>query len=264
METALLSITLVQQDIIWQNTQENIQKLNKLFQFLDTTDILVLPEMFNVGFTMDSEQVASQASAALNWMKTTAKKHNCVVVGSIPVLDEGHYYNRLFWVESNTEIKTYDKRHLFRMANEHNHYSQGQNKLIVDYKGWKICPMICYDLRFPVWSRNAFSESRYDYDILIYIANWPEVRKKPWITLLQARAIENLSYVVGVNRVGVDGNNIPYSGNSAVYDFKGEKIVELIPSIESVETVTLNKESINVFRQKFPAGLDSDKFELLR
>lgn len=263
MDSTTLSITLVQQDIVWQNTSENLSKLSSLLSNLDTTDVVVLPEMFNVGFSMEAKQVASQANDALEWMKATSKKHNCVVVGSIPVLEKECFYNRLYWVESNAKVSMYDKRHLFRMANEHSYYSQGKNKLIIDYKGWKICPLVCYDLRFPVWSRNRYHHNSFGYDVLIYVANWPEVRQKPWTTLLQARAIENLSYVVGVNRVGVDGNKINYSGNSGVYDYKGDTVVELIPNIESIETVILHKQDLESFRSKFPAGMDADDFNML-
>jgi predicted amidohydrolase len=148
------------------------------------------------------------------------------------------------------------------MANEHEHYSNGKEKLIINYKGWNICPLVCYDLRFPVWSRNVFKNKQYSYDVLIYVANWPEVRRQPWTTLLQARAIENLCYCVGVNRVGEDGNQITYSGDSAVYDFKGDILSTLEPYKEAVETIQLSRKLLEQFREKFPAGLDGDSFQL--
>jgi omega-amidase len=254
-----LTISIVQQDIVWQNTHSNLQKLDTLLSSINNTDIIVLPEMFNVGFTMNAKEVAIQASDALQWMQSTAFKEKCAIVASIPVEENEHYYNRLFWVESERTLH-YDKRHLFRMASEHNHYSGGKEKLIVSYKGWNICPLVCYDLRFPVWSRNTFTNGNFAYDVLLYVANWPEVRRKPWSTLLQARAIENLSYCVGVNRVGEDGNGIQYSGDSAVYDFKGDALSTLEPNKEAVETIRLSKSALTNFREKFPAGLDADSF----
>lgn len=257
-----LTISIVQQDIVWQNSFENLKKLELLMSSISSTDVIVLPEMFNVGFTMNAQQVVENTATVVAWMQHHATQKKCAIVGSIPVKENNTYYNRLFWVEPNGTTKHYDKRHLFRMANEHEHYSEGKEKLIINYKGWNICPLVCYDLRFPVWSRNGFKNNQYSYDVLMYVANWPEVRKQAWVTLLQARAIENLSYCVGVNRVGEDGNEILYSGDSAVYDYKGDKLSTLEPYKEAVETIQLSHASLEQFREKFPAGLDADAFEL--
>jgi omega-amidase len=256
-----LTISIVQQDIVWQNSFENLKKLELFMSSISSTDVIVLPEMFNVGFTMNAQQAVENATTVVAWMQHHAAQKKCAIVGSIPVKENNTYYNRLFWVEPEKTLH-YDKRHLFRMANEHEHYSEGKEKLIINYKGWNICPLVCYDLRFPVWSRNTFTNGNYAYDVLIYVANWPEVRRKPWSTLLQARAIENLSYCVGVNRVGEDGNEILYSGDSAVYDYKGDKLSALEPNKEAVETIQLTKSVLTSFREKFPAGLDADAFEL--
>ncbi|MFP5471048.1 MAG: amidohydrolase [Bacteroidia bacterium] len=257
-----LSVTIVQQNIVWQNTTANLQKLDELLSSVNQTDIMVLPEMFNVGFTMNAKEVSVYSNVTLDWMKEKSKSKNCAIVGSIPTEENGVFFNRLFWVEPNGKIVHYDKRHLFRMANEHEHYKSGTKKIIIHYKGWKICPLVCYDLRFPVWSRNKFTNGNYDYDLLIYVANWPQPRSNAWTILLQARAIENVSYCVGVNRVGEDGNGLNYLGDSAVYNFKGEKLSQLKTAIEDVETTQISKKELDFFREKFPVGLDADNFQL--
>lgn len=186
------------------------------------------------------------------------RKKKCVITGSFIVLENGEYHNRLLWVRPEGTYETYDKRHLFRFAGEDKYYAVGQKKLIVEHKGWKICPLICFDLRFPVWSRNVNQE----YDCLIYIANWPEVRDKAWSTLLEARAHENQCYVVGVNRIGEDGNGISHSGNSVVIEAKGNIINKIQPNEEDIETVTLSWGELNDFRERFPIAKDADEFKL--
>ncbi|MGB0882811.1 MAG: amidohydrolase, partial [Vicingaceae bacterium] len=235
-----LKVTIIQSELHWENVDHNLEMFaQKIEDINEPTDVIILPEMFNTGFSMDSERLAETTEGVtVNWMKNQAKKTGAALVGSLIIDEEAKFYNRLIWANPNGEIESYDKRHLFRMAGEHNHFSAGEERLIVNYKGWRICPLICYDLRFPVWSRNSsfchtersrsvFEESKNvgpAYDCLIYVANWPAVRQQPWSKLLEARAIENQCYVVGVNRVGEDGNGIGYSGNSVVVDPKGEVI----------------------------------------
>ncbi len=280
-----LKITIIQSELHWEKVDENLNMFSqKIAKIEETTDIIVLPEMFNTGFSMKSEQLAeTMEGKTVNWMKSEAKKNNAVVVGSLIIKDvtlsgvEG-YFNRLIWMQPNGDYYTYDKRHLFRMANEHEHFSAGQQRIIINYKGFKICPLVCYDLRFPVWSRNQeLSVDSYQlsdqttnnkqqttnvYDILIYIANWPAARKAPWSKLLEARAIENQCYVVGVNRVGTDGKEIAYSGNSVVVNPKGEAISTISDNEETTQTITISLKELNDFRAAFPVGLDADDFEV--
>lgn len=267
-----LKITIIQSALHWENKEMNLQMFSqKINDITESTDLIVLPEMFTTGFSMTPEKFAEpMEGSTVNWMKEKAKEKNCVIAGSFIYEEKGNFFNRLAWVNPDGSYSTYDKRHLFRMANEDGHYSAGQKKLIIELKGWKICPMVCYDLRFPVWSRNRLitsSEtditSRYEYDLLIYVANWPEVRSYPWKTLLLARAIENQSFVVGLNRVGNDGNKIYHSGDSAVINARGEKISKTEAHEESTETVTLSYSELIAFRKTFPAILDADAFEII-
>ena len=193
-------------------------------------------------------------------MKKTAKEKNCVVTGSLVIEENGKYFNRLIWMRADGSFATYNKRHLFRYAKEQDYYTPGNEKLIVELKGWKICPLVCYDLRFPVWIRNTPNNS---YDILLFVANWPERRNHPWKTLLMARAMENQAYVVGVNRIGNDKNNIYHSGDSAVINFKGEVISKTKAHEESVETVTISKKDLDEWRNIFPAWMDADEYKLM-
>ena len=290
-----LKITIIQSELHWEKVDDNLNMFStKIDSVIGDTDIIVLPEMFNTGFSMQSEKLAeTMEGKTVNWMKTQAKKTNAVIVGSLIIKDPpllrgagGVFYNRLIWMHPNGDYYTYDKRHLFRMANEHEHFSAGQERLIVEYKGFKICPLVCYDLRFPVWSRNQelsvdsvqFSDEDCHtersrsaaegqqttnvYDILIYIANWPAARKAPWSKLLEARAIENQCYVVGVNRVGSDGKEIAYSGNSVVVNPKGEVISSISENEDAIETITISLKELNDFRTAFPVGLDADEFEV--
>ncbi len=253
-----LKIALVQANIVWENPQESLENYDRLLHNqAQDADIVILPEMFNTGFSMEPKKIAEkEPGPALNWLKEMAAHRQQAFCASVAVFDEGQYYNRFYFIGPAGESYAYDKRHLFRMAGEHQQYAPGQSRLIINYKGWKICPMICYDLRFPVWSRN-----RQDYDCLIYVANWPKVRESAWSRLLQARAIENLSYVAAVNRVGVDGNGLTYSGRSALFDFKGDALCEIVEE-QAVRCLCLNKESLDNFRAKFPAHLDADEFTI--
>lgn len=240
----------------------------KISSIQEATDLIVLPEMFSTGFTMNNKLLAEKAGGrAFEWMKAIAKGKNCVVTGSLIIEDNERYFNRLIWMRPDGNYYTYDKHHLFRYANEQEYYTAGKKKLIVELKGWKICPMICYDLRFPVWICNKWKEDlsadigmTADYDLLLFVTNWPERRNHPWKTLLMARAMENQAYVVGLNRVGNDGNNIYHSGDSAVINFIGEIISKTKAHEESVETVTLSKKDLEEWRKAFPAWMDADKF----
>lgn len=258
MQTEDLRLTLIQSDIHWHQIDANLAMFEeKIWQISEPTDIIVLPEMFQTGFTMEHEGLSEPMNlTTFKWMKQMATQKNAVVTGSYIVKAGGSTYNRLVWMEPNGRYKTYDKRHLFRMADEHNHYAEGTSRLTVEWKGWKICPLICYDLRFPVWSRNV----DLDYDLLLYVANWPAVRVNAWDTLLKSRAIENVAYSVGLNRVGKDGKDIEYNGHTGAYSPKGEVLA--FSTDEELIYVTLDKESLDSFRKKFPAHLDADQFSI--
>ena len=258
-----LKIAALQSILHWHDPEVN---KSHIAQFLDNqqvdTDILILPEMFTTGFSMEAPALAeAEEGKSLEWMQTIALKYDCLLVGSIIIHENGAYFNRLLAVDKNGILARYNKRHLFRMANEHIVYQAGIEKVIFEYKGWRICPQICYDLRFPVWSRNPVSEDGYAYDLLIYVANWPAMRAKHWVNLLTSRAIENQSYVVGVNRVGKDGNDLPYSGNSAIIDYMGEKMAYLEDK-EGLLNATITYENMNKWRNKFPIWKDADSFSI--
>ena len=269
-----LKITAIQSEIHWEDVDLNLEMFSeKIDAISESTDLIILPEMLNTGFSMKSKELSETMSGkTVSWMITTSKKANAVIVGSLIIEEKNKFYNRLIWVEPNGEVKSYDKRHLFRMADEHNHFNAGSERLIIEYKGWKICPLVCYDLRFPVWSRNTnfchpelvegSERARPVYDVLIYIANWPAARKAPWSKLLEARAIENQCYVVGVNRVGVDGKGFAYSGNSAIINPKGEPISSIPENENYTENCSLSLDELNNFRKVFPVGMDADEFSL--
>lgn len=262
-----LTVTIIQSDIVWKNPPQNRDDFaKKILSFSATTDLIVLPEMFSTGFSMDASELAEKPDGPTTaWMAQMARERNTVIAGSIIITENSQYYNRLIWMQPNGSYETYDKRHLFRMANEQEYYSAGTKMLFTEIKGWKIRPIICYDLRFPVWCRNKYHpiDNKYDYNCLICVANWPEVRSIPWKTLLQARAMENLSYCIGVNRIGNDFNQTPHSGDSMVVDIKGEIISKTKPFEESVETVTLSAAMLEDWRTRFPAGMDSDEFKII-
>ena len=253
-----LRATIIQTTLHWEDTDRNLAMFSeKIAGINDSSDLIVLPEMFNTGFTMNPAFAETMEGKTAEWMKKTSSEKGAIITGSLIIKENGRCYNRFLWAQEG-EIKLfYDKRHLFRMAGEHHHFSAGKDKIIAEVKGWRICPLICYDLRFPVWSR-----SRNDYDCLIYIANWPERRSHAWKILLQARAIENQCYVIGVNRVGLDGNDIAYSGDSAVIDPKGYTISTTPAYEENIETVTLSGAELTDYREKFPVSMDADDFEV--
>jgi len=256
----ILRISLVQTDIVWEDIAANRARLStQLAQFHEQTDILILPEMFTTGFSMAPEQLAeTMRGETVQWMQAQAAAHQCLVMGSLIIHENDNYYNRLLVMSATGCVMQYNKRHLFRMANEHHHYSKGMQREIITVKGWRICPLICYDLRFPVWSRN-----NNDYDLLIYIANWPESRRFAWQTLAAARAIENQSYVATVNRVGRDGHHVRYGGDSAVYHPQGQ-VLSIIKGNEiCIDTVELSMPILEKLRRAFPVSCDADEFALL-
>jgi omega-amidase len=256
--TANLRVTMIQADLAWQDPVTNRRNLAAHFRGLaGHTDLVVLPEMFTTGFSMEAGSLAeTMAGATVGWLREEAAAIGCAITGSLIVADGGQHYNRLVWATPDGGFAHYDKRHLFRMAREQEHYASGDQRLVVELKGWRVCPLVCYDLRFPVWSRN-----RGDYDVLLYVANWPSRRRSAWSALLRARAIENVCYVVGVNRVGKDGNGASYSGDSVALDFLGQ-VLGGDRGGDFVETVVLDRESLATFRRDFPVHLDADDFEL--
>jgi omega-amidase len=253
-----LKVALVQYDIAWESVAENCWKIEQLVSdFKSEIDILILPEAFNTGFSMNPQKVAETTEGdSVIWLKYLATRRNFVVCGSIFIYENGKYFNRFYWVEPEGKIITYDKRHLFSMGGEDKLFTPGITPTIIDYKGWKLFPTICYDLRFPVWCRNTQS-----YDLMINVANWPAARNEVWKTLIKARAIENQCYVVAVNRVGIDGMGIEYSGDSQVIDPKGVKIYKA-ENRENIETVTISYHHLHAFREKFNTLKDGDKFTI--
>ncbi len=254
-----LTITLLQSDLYWENPGANLAMFEeKIWRINGKTDLIILPEMFTTGFTMNAPALAEPMNlSAFKWMKQNAAQTGAAITGSVIIKDKGSYFNRLIWMQPDGKFFYYDKRHLFRMAEEQLVYTPGTEKLLVSWKGWNIRPLICYDLRFPVWSRNRKNE----YDLLLYVANWPEARRLPWKTLLQARAIENLCYVAGVNRIGKDGKGIAYSGDSSIINPKGELLWQK-ETTEEIVSYTLSKSELDSFRAKFPADMDADDFSI--
>ena len=254
-----LKIALIQTDLVWENPKQNKNNIDKKIDAISQKiDLIILPEMFTTGFTMNPYDFAETMDGeVILWLKLVANTKNTAITGSLIIKENGKYYNRLVFVFPSGEIQIYDKRHTFTFAGEDKVFTAGNNKLIVDYKGWKICPLICYDLRFPVWARNVEN-----YDVLLYVANWPKPRIEAWNTLLKARAIENMCYCVGVNRVGVDSRGNIYTGNSSVYDSLGEKISTIKPHIEATEILVLNKDLLIKNRGEFQFLNDRDDFKL--
>jgi predicted amidohydrolase len=253
-----LRVSLVQTDLVWEDPSANCAQLEeKLAVLAGLTDVVILPEMFATGFSMTPAGAEIGKGPALQWMQVQAKRLGALLVGSLKVKHNTSFYNRLYAVEPSGAYTSYDKRHLFRMGGEHKFYQSGDQQVIVTYKGWEIALFVCYDLRFPVWSRNVGLA----YDAAIYVANWPAPRANAWRTLLQARAIENLAYVVGVNRVGMDANDLAYAGDSLLVNFKGDLLLDL-KSKDQILTSELSHEALSEFRTKFPAHLDADSFSL--
>lgn len=254
-----LSIALIQADLHWENVTANLATFEeKVAALPEPVDVIVLPEMFNTGFTMNTARAEPMNLTTTRWMKQIARQTNALVVGSFAVKEGGQYFNRLLCVQPDGAIAHSDKRHLFRMGEEHQHYTAGNSRLTITWKGWKLCPLVCYDLRFPVWSRNRHKEP---YDVLLYVANWPARRANAWNTLLQARAIENQCYVMGVNRVGKDGNGLEYRGDSVALDYLGEPLA-LLAGQETEKIIHISRAELIDYRQRFPALSDADDFEI--
>jgi omega-amidase len=262
-----LNVTLVQANLLWENVTGNLPHFESLFEKISNTDLIILPEMFTTGFTMQSKQFADfMEGKSVNWMRQQAEKIQAVITGSLIIEDDGKYFNRLIWMQPDGDLNYYDKRHLFSLAGEEKHYTPGNRKIFPEVNEWKILPLICYDLRFPVWSRQSppFTElGAHPYDLLIYVANWPDRRIYAWQQLLIARAIENQTYVAAVNRVGEDGNGIPHSGHSAIINPMGERLAELVGE-EAVLQYTLSAENLTRVRENLPFLDDRDEFELRR
>jgi predicted amidohydrolase len=257
-----LRIGLVQADIVWENKQKNLENYGNLLKTLSgKIDLAVLPEVFSTGFSMRAKHLAeTNGGLTISTIRSWAKDLDTAICGSFLAQgNSGKVYNRGFFITPGNEAFFYDKRHLFRMGEENRHFSAGDRKLIVPYKGWNIRLIICYDLRFPVWTRNPGNE----YDLLVCPANWPAVRSDVWKTLLRARALENQAYVCGVNRIGTDGINSPHQGESALLDFKANLVVETERNQISVATGVIRKEALDEFRKKFPVWMDADRFEIL-
>ena len=256
-----MRIALVQTNLYWEDIQANLSNLEeKIWKMEKVADVIVLPEMFNTGFSMNVELLSEPLNLTTHkWMKLIAAQTMAAITGSYIVREKGKYYNRLIWVQPDGTTFKYDKRHLFTLSGEEKIFEKGNEKLIVEWKGWKFCPLICYDLRFPVWSRNTLAEN---YDCLLYVANWPQQRADAWNSLLKARAIENLSYSLGVNRVGNDNTGNYYHGNSSAFDFKGSLMVKTSDK-EEILYVDLDKQQLDEFRLKFPALDDVDEFQLV-
>ncbi len=261
-----LRISLIQGETRWHDAAGNRDYYAGLIAPLaGQTDLVILPETFMSGFSNDTvTQAEDMDGPALGWLQAQARGLRAVVTGSVVIRDGDGVYNRLVWMRPDGSFETYDKRHLFRMANEHERYAGGRERLLVELDGWRVCPQVCYDLRFPVWLRNRHDgdSGRFDYDLILFVANWPAPRREPWRTLLRARAIENLAYCIGVNRVGRDGNDIDYAGDSAAIDPLGRALVDL-GAQEQVVTVTLDPALLSDFRERFPAHRDADHFQLM-
>lgn len=259
-----LNIALVQSALVWENPEQNRTNFDRKLEEIDTeVDLIILPEMFNTGFSINPGKNAEpEEGPTFEWMQLKARENNCTITGSILTESDGKYFNRLYWVYPDGSFLTYDKRHLFRLSTEWKVFSQGTTKQIVELNGWKILPLVCYDLRFPVWSKNSYINGEYGYDALIYVANWPVARKYAWKHLLIARAIENQAYVAGVNRVGQDGNGIHHSGNSMALDAKGQIIAQADPHIEEIVFTQFSYEELTAFREQFTIGPDWDGFDI--
>lgn len=262
-----LTVALIQTDLVWEDINANLTRIStKIESISSNVDIIILPEMFTTGFTMKAHEFAETMDGkSVRWMQQLATKKQAAIVGSSIISEESfdsaqgkRFYNRLLFVHPSGKIDFYDKRHTFRLAKEHEVFSAGNQKLIVDFKGWKICPLVCYDLRFPVWARNTE-----DYDLLLYIASWPKARISAWDVLLEARAIENMSYTLGVNRVGIDGNKFEYVGHSIGYDFLGKPLSEKQFEKEDIIVLELDKIAQNNMRTKLGFLQDRDSFSFL-
>lgn len=254
-----LKVALLQADLVWEDVAANLELFEKKISTLSSdVDLIILPEMFSTGFSMNADSLAEpNQGSSFQWMQKMALKTDAAVTGSLITEENKKFYNRLYFVYPDGTYKKYDKKHTFTHAKEHETYASGEEKLVVDFRGCRICPLICYDLRFPVWSRNVE-----DYDLLIYVANWPSPRVAAWDVLLRARAIENMSFCIGVNRVGTDGKDLDYVGHSAVYNLLGDKVSTNFTEEEFQEEVVLDLDHLKATREKFEFLKDRDRFIL--
>lgn len=254
-----IKIVAIQASLVWQNPAENRRYFEQKIRQLDKdTDLVMLPEMFSTGFTMQPSPVAeTMHGSSVLWMINMAKTYDIAIIGSMVIQENHKYFNRAIFVSPTGDIETYDKRHLFAIAGEDRQYTSGNNKIIINFKGWRICPLVCYDLRFPVWSRNTDN-----YDLLLFMANWPITRIDAWDTLLKARAIENMSYCIGVNRIGKDDNGYQYNGHTSAFNFLGEKIAHTKEGIEDLLYCKISKTELLEFRSKLNFLKDQDSFEI--
>ncbi len=263
-----LTVTLVQGATRWHDPAANRDYYGALIGAARGSDLIVLPETFTSGFSNEAiHNAETMEGPTVAWLRTQARELDSAIAGSVQLRvgsgAEAKVYNRLLFATPDGEIRHYDKRHLFRYAGEHERYAAGEGRLLVEWRGWRICPLVCYDLRFPVYTRNRHSQAGFDYDLVLFVANWPTARRAAWSTLLRARAIENLSYCIGLNRVGTDGNGLTYSGDSAVLDYLGQPLVEL-GAQEQVVSVALDAATLAAHRERFPAWMDADEFSLAR
>lgn len=257
-----LNVCVLQADLAWENPKLNYERLAALMSNQQEADILVLPEMFTTGFSMEPVRVAEKhglSMETLEWMKHQAALLDAAITGSVSVNEDGQYYNRLYWVEPDGTVKWYNKNHLFSFAGEDAHYTAGSDRLIIEWRGWKVLPLICYDLRFPELARNGSSNGEANYDLCLYVANWPGVRSHPWSSLLVARAIENQCYLAGCNRVGQDGKDIGYTGDSVILNSRGDVLAEAAPGQVQQITASLSMQALLDFRAKFPVLEDQKK-----
>lgn len=257
-DLSMLKVALLQTELVWQDAQANRSMLAAKLAQLPAADLILLPEMFSSGFSMQSAAIAEPEGDTLAWLTQQAATLNAAVCGSVATRTESGCVNRCYFVTPQGEVTQYDKKHLFRMAGEHQAYQAGTERVVLSYRGWRILLQVCYDLRFPVFSRN-----RNDYDVALYVANWPAARSHAWRTLLQARAIENQAYVLGCNRVGSDGNGLAYGGDSLIVDYLGQPLADVAPQLDTVLSASLDLAALAQYRQQFPASLDADAFVLL-
>ncbi len=259
-----LNITFIQTALFWEDKEKNIDHFRNLIMGIEEkTDLILLPEMFNTGFSMNPERYAEEMDGeSIQFLRRMAKEKNAAVTATLMIREEDDYLNRLVFYYPDGAYITYDKRHLFRLSGEDKCFREGREKTLISLKGWKLSPMICYDLRFPVWSKNRMKDNKYEYDLLFYLANWPIVRSHAWKILLIARAMENMAFVAGVNRIGEDGNGMDHTGDSMVVDPKGNILFQAPEKTEVTQTVTLNCQDMQLFRESFAFGLDWDTFTI--
>lgn len=255
--TPNLRATLIQTTLYWEDVSSNLEMLSEKISTVYETDLIVLPETFSTGFSMNPDFAEEMNGKTVNWLAKTAAEKGCVIAGSVMIRESENFFNRLIWMKPDRTFFTYDKRHLFSLSDEPKFFTAGKERIVVELSGWKICPQICYDLRFPAWSRNLHGE----YDVLLYVANWPERRAQAWKSLLVARAIENQAYVLGVNRIGMDGKNIAHNGDSMALDPLGNVLYHQTEE-EAVSTITLNYAELKKLREQLPFLKDADEFAI--